>query len=70
MQLKPDQIKNFKELHRDHELDKYTEDEIREIANGVANIYLTLYRICQRTRREEERNTSICQTSEGDYNKK
>ena len=54
MQLKPEQIKKFKDLHRDHELDKYTEDEIREIANGLANIYLTLYRVCQRVTREEE----------------
>jgi hypothetical protein len=54
MQLTPSQIKHFKDLHRDHELDEYTEDEIREIANGVANIYLTLYRAYQRIRFEEE----------------
>ncbi len=54
MQLKPDQIKRFKDLHKDHELDGYTEDEIREIANGVAHIYLTLYRAYQKIRREQK----------------
>jgi hypothetical protein len=54
MQLNPEQIENFKGLHQDHELDKYTEEEIREIANGVANIYLTLYRAYQRIRLEDE----------------
>jgi hypothetical protein len=54
MQLKPDQIRKFKDLHKNHELDECTEDEIREIANGVANIYLTLYRTYQRLEREEK----------------
>ncbi len=54
MQLSPEQIKKFKELHQNHELDAYTEDEIREIANGVVNIYLTLYRSYQKMKSEEE----------------
>jgi hypothetical protein len=54
MQLKPDQIRRFKDLHKNHELDGYTEDEISELANGVANIYLTLYRTYQRVEREEK----------------
>jgi hypothetical protein len=53
MQLSREQIKRFKDLHKNHELDEYTEEEIRDIAHGVANIYLTLYR-CQRVTREEE----------------
>ena len=51
MQLSQDQINRFKNLHKDHELDGYTEEEIREIAHGVANIYLILYRAAQRIRR-------------------
>ena len=54
MQLSPEQIKRFKDLHQNHELDGYTEEEIRDIADGVANIYLTLYRAHQRVTREEE----------------
>lgn len=53
MELKPSQVQKFKELHKDLEgFDKYTEDEIREIANGVANYYLTLFRIYQRVKKE------------------
>jgi hypothetical protein len=69
MQLSPEQIKRFKDLHQNHELDGYTEEEIRDIAHGVGDIYLTLYRVCQRIRREEEAKAAICQTSEADYNK-
>jgi len=54
MQLSPEQIKRFKDLHQNHELDGYTEEEIRDIAQGVANIYLTLYHAYQRATREEE----------------
>ena len=54
MQLKPEQVQRFKDLHKNHELDGYTEEEIREIANGVVNIYLTLYGIYQRIMRQEK----------------
>jgi hypothetical protein len=54
MQLKPEQIKTFKDLHKNHELDDYTEEEIQEIANGVVNFYLTLYRIYQRIGRQDK----------------
>ena len=54
MQLSPDQIKRFKDLHQNHELDGYTDEEIRDIAQGVVNIYLTLHRAYQRVTREEE----------------
>jgi hypothetical protein len=54
MQLRPEQIKKFKDLHKKHELDGYTEEEIREIATGVVNIYLTLYGIYQRIGRQKK----------------
>ena len=54
MELSREQIKRFKDLHKNHELDEYTEEEIRDIAQGVVNIYLTLYRVCQKVTREEE----------------
>ena len=45
MELKQEQIDKFIELHKDFEdFKKYSDAEIREIANGVANYYLTLYR--------------------------
>ena len=59
MQLRPDQIKEFKELHQNHELDCYTDDEIIEIANGVVNIYLTLYREVRRRHPKEEGNSAV-----------
>jgi len=53
MELKPEQIKRFKEIHKDCEgFERYTEEQIREIANGVANYYLTLFSIHQRLKRE------------------
>jgi uncharacterized protein YdcH (DUF465 family) len=49
MELKPEQVKQFKELHKDCDgFEKYSEDQIREIANGVANYYLTLFKIHNR----------------------
>jgi hypothetical protein len=56
MQLSPEQIKKFKDCHKIHELDGYTEEEIAEIANGVVNIYLTLHRAYQRIKSEEKEN--------------
>jgi len=53
MQLRQEQINRFKELHKDLEgFDKYSESEIKEIATGVANYYLTLYKIHKRHRIE------------------
>lgn len=55
MELKPEQIQKFAELHKDVAgFEKYTEDQIREIANGVANYYLTLFKIYQRVRKEKD----------------
>ena len=53
MQLKPHQINRFKELHKDCEgFELYSDDQIVELANGVANYYLTLFTIHQRIKNE------------------
>ncbi len=53
MELSSEQIDKFKEIHKGLEdFNKYSEDEIREIANGVANYYITLYKIHQRINKE------------------
>jgi hypothetical protein len=53
MELKPEQIERFKEIHKDCEdFERYSEDQIREIANGIANYYLALFNIHQRLKRE------------------
>lgn len=55
MQLKPEQIKKFIELHKDCEgFDNYSDEQKAEIANGVANYYLTLFNIHQRIRKENK----------------
>ncbi|HBG68866.1 hypothetical protein A2W67_02655 [Candidatus Nomurabacteria bacterium RIFCSPLOWO2_02_40_28] len=55
MELKPEQIEKFKELHKGLDgFEKYSEDEVREIANGVANYYLTLFKIYQRVKKEKK----------------
>ena len=55
MELKPEQIKKFIELHKDLAgFENYTEDQVREIANGVANYYLTLFKIHQRIKKDNE----------------
>lgn len=54
MKLNPKQIQEFKELHKDYpDFSKYSEDEIGEIANGVANYYLTLFKIQQRAEKNK-----------------
>jgi hypothetical protein len=46
MQLNSKQIEKFKELYKGiEEFEKYTENQVVEIANGVANYYLKLYEI-------------------------
>ena len=53
MQLKPEQIKQFIELHKNLPgFEKYSDAEIREIANGVANYYLALFNIYRRLEKE------------------
>ena len=55
MELKPEQIKKFIELHKDCAgFENYSEDQIIEIANGVANYYLTLFSIHQRIKKENK----------------
>jgi hypothetical protein len=49
MELNPEQIKRFKEFHKDLAgFENFTEDQVREMANGTANYYLTLFKIHQR----------------------
>jgi len=45
MELKQEQVEKFKEIHKD------SEKEVVEIANGVANYYLTLFKIYQRIKK-------------------
>ena len=53
MELKPEQIQRFIELHKNVPgFEKYTEAEVKEIANGVANYYLSLFKIYQRLKKE------------------
>jgi hypothetical protein len=55
MELKLEQIKKFIELHKDcPDFKNYSEDQVREIANGVANYYLNLYKIYQRIKGESK----------------
>ena len=54
MELKQEQVDKFIELHKDFkDFDNYSEDQKREIANGVANYYLTLFHIYERTKKEK-----------------
>ena len=56
MELKQEQIDKFIELHKDFEdFKKYSDAEIREIANGVANYYLTLFKIQQRIKKNKDK---------------
>lgn len=53
MDLQKEQIEQFKEIHKDFEdFKNYSEEEISGIANGVANYYLTLFKIYQRLKKE------------------
>jgi hypothetical protein len=53
MELTPEQIRRFVEIHKDCvDFENYSEKQITEIANGVANYYLTLFKIHQRIKNE------------------
>jgi len=55
MELKPSQIQKFIEIHKDCAgFESYSEEQIREIANGIANYYLTLFNIYQRIKKESK----------------
>lgn len=57
MELTQEQIKRFIEIHKGYpEFEKFSETEIREIANGVGNYYLTLFKIYRRSEKEGEMN--------------
>lgn len=48
MKLKPEQINKFIELHKDMAgFEKYSKEELSSIANGVANLYINLFKIHQ-----------------------
>jgi len=54
MELKPEQINKFKEINRDNpNFENYTEEQKTEIANRVANYFLTLFKIHQRIKKDE-----------------
>lgn len=56
MILKPEQIQKFIEIHKDCAgFENYSEEQKAEIANGVANYYLTLFNIHQRIRQENKK---------------
>ena len=60
MELKPEQIKRFVELHKDCAgFENYTEEQIKEIANNVSNYYLTLFRIHQRIKNGTDADVEI-----------
>ena len=51
MELKPEQINKFIELNKDVEgFECLSEKQKKEIANGVANYFLTLFKIHQRVK--------------------
>jgi len=55
MELKPEQIKKFIEIHKDCAgFENYSEKQINEIANGMANYYLSLFNIYQRIKKENK----------------
>jgi hypothetical protein len=46
MKLNQEQIDSFKEIHKNSVgFEKYSDEEITEIANSIANYYLTLYKV-------------------------
>ena len=58
MELTQKQVETFKKLHEPcGGLEEYTDTQIREIANGVANHFLVLWKIHQRINRETKNKT-------------
>ena len=57
MELTAEQVKKFKEIHDKYGgLEGYTEKQIREIAQGVANLFLTRFKTYQRIKNEQKEN--------------
>lgn len=54
MQLNNEQIQKFKELHKNGEFNGLSEKEIKELAQGVADFYSTLFKISLRIKKEEK----------------
>jgi hypothetical protein len=56
MQLNPELIEKFKKIHKGIKgFEKYSEDQVVEITNGVANYYLTLFKIDQRIKKDSNK---------------
>ena len=52
MELKQEEVEKVKETHKDDvDFEEYLEKEVVEIAKGVANYYLTLFKIYQRIKK-------------------
>lgn len=55
MELKPEQVNKFIELHKGCAgFEAYSKEQQNQIANGVANYYLSLFKIQQNIRKREE----------------
>jgi len=65
MELSKEQLKKFKSLHRNGELNGLTEDQIKEVANGVGRLFLALFTIHKRQQKENEHQN----TRNGNQNK-
>ncbi|MCC6934698.1 MAG: hypothetical protein IT406_03385 [Candidatus Yanofskybacteria bacterium] len=65
MDLTAEQIEKFKQLHTNGELDGLSDAEIRNLANGVANYFLTLFAIKQRINREKQVDVPVVPRAEG-----
>lgn len=60
MELKPEQIKKFIQIHKNCAgFENYSEEQKTEIANGMANYYLTLFKIHERIN-NEDKDTIVC----------
>ena len=60
MKLKPEQINQFIEVHKDFVgFDGYSEEEISVIANGVANYYVSLYEIYQKNLKKSKETDNL-----------
>ena len=56
MQLTDKQIEKFKKIHEQYGgLGNYTDKEIRDMANGVANYFLTLWEIERKNKKAEDK---------------
>lgn len=56
MELKPSQIQKFIELHKDCAgFEMYTEDQKRELAISVANVYKTRFKIFLRIKKDDSK---------------